>query len=219
MSQNLQEQLDYLRSIATGVVVDAMELLGIKGWTRSIFPLNHEDKIVGPAVVALFTPAVSDYENVLNQYEIIDSCEPGDVLIFAGAPEGRILGGNLGFSAKNRGLAGMVLDGKTRDVNELIENSVPIFCRGAAIGPTASEYKFTLKDVPVNCDGAMIRPGDIIIGDVDGIAVVPVGMLDKLIYQCRHVADVEQAMSQALREKRPASETKEILKQKKIPKP
>jgi len=212
----MKEKIEYLRSIDTGVISDAMNLLGIGGWTNSIFPTDKDFKIVGKAFTGLFTAIVSGAETAYSSYEVIEMCEPGDVLVLAGAPEGRIFGGNLAFKAKNQKLEGIVLDGRTRDVSE-IEEKIPLFCRGPINYNTDGKFKLTQIKVTVNCDGSTVNPGDIIVGDRDGIFIIPANRLDDVIYQCKHVEEVEAKMTAALKRNAPGSELKEILKEKKTP--
>jgi regulator of RNase E activity RraA len=209
------EKIAYLKAIDSGVIADAMNLLGLEGWTNSIFPANKDYKIVGKAFTGLFTAPVSGGEKTYSPYDVIEMCGPGDILVFAGAPEGRIFGGNLAFKSKNQGLEGIVLDGRTRDVSE-IESHLPIFCRGPINYPTDNKYKLTQVNVVINCDGAMIKPGDIIVGDRDGIIVIPSERLDDVIYQCEHVEAVEAKMQAALKNNASAAEAKAIIKEKKI---
>jgi regulator of RNase E activity RraA len=211
----MDKKIEYLKSIDTGVISDAMGLLGIEGWTGNIFPTSKDFKIAGKAFTGLFTAPVSNNEKTYAAYDVIDMCEPGDVLIFAGAPEGRIFGGNLAAFALNKGLEAVVLDGGTRDVSE-IEEKIPLFCRKPVIRPTENRYKLTQIKVSVNCDGAMVSPGDIVVGDRDGIIVIPVSRLDDVIYQCEMIAGVESEMSAALKKKAPVDELKAIIKKKKI---
>ena len=216
--KTFKEKMDYLRSIETGIVYDALELLGFGGWTNSIFPTDKKFKIAGKAFTALFTVKMSSDEKNINSYDVIEMAEKGDVLVFAGAPEGRIFGGNLAFKAKNQGLEAIVLEGRSRDVAE-IEEKLPLFCRGPINYSTAHRYILTQVKVTVNCDGAMIRPGDIVVGDRDGILVIPGERLDEVIYQCEHIAGVEAKMQEALRNNASAAEAKAVISAKKSLRP
>ena len=211
----MDKKVEYLKSIDTGVVSDAMTLLGIEGWTSNIFPTSKEFKIAGRAFTMLYTPTVNGNEKTLATYETIDTCQPGDVLVITGALEGRIFGGNLAFLSMNKGAEGVVLDGKTRDINE-IEGRVPLFCRGAAIRPTDAQYKLIKAQVPVVLDGVPVSPGDIVVGDRDGIVVVPASRVDDVIYQAEMIVEVEAEMGAALKRKAPGTELYAILKKKKI---
>jgi regulator of RNase E activity RraA len=213
--EKMDKRVEYLKSIDTGVVSDAMTLLGIDGWTGNVFPTSKEFKIAGTAFTMLHVPTVNNNEKTLATYETIDAyCKPGDVVVLAGAPEGRIFGGNLSFLCRNKGAVGVVIDGKTRDINE-IEEKIPLFCRGAIIRPTDFQFKLVKAQVPVVFDGVTISPGDVVVGDRDGIAVVPAARVDEVIYQCEMIVGVEAEMQEALKRKAPGSELYAILKKKK----
>jgi regulator of RNase E activity RraA len=211
----MDKKIGYLKSLDTGVISDAMGLLGIEGWTSNIFPTSKDFKIAGKAFTGLFTAPVGNNEKTYAAYDVINMCEPGDVLLFAGAPEGRIFGGNLASFAVNKGLEAVVLDGGTRDVSE-IEEKIPLFCRKPVIRPTESRYKLTQIKIQVACDGATVNPGDIIVGDRDGIIVIPASRLDDVIYQCEMIVAVETEMGAALKRKAAVDELKSIIKKKKI---
>lgn len=219
MDDKLKRQMEYLRKIDTGVVTDALNLLGIGEWTTSIFPTDKDFKCVGPAFTGQYTSPSGDAPPH-NAYDVIEKVEPGDVLVLAGAPDGRIFGGNLGLHAKNKGVEAVILDGKTRDITEIEEVPMKLFCRGPLIhAKNDGRYKFSAIQVKVDCDGAIVNPGDIVIGDRDGIVVIPRDKVDDVIYQCEHVAQVEEKMHAALLKNCTAAEAKNTIKDKKIPRP
>jgi regulator of RNase E activity RraA len=210
----MDKQLNYLKSLETGIVSDALTILGIEGWTNNLFPVSKDLKIVGKAFTALYTPTVNGNEKTYVAYEVIDMCKAGDVLVIAGAQDGRIFGGNLATHALNKGLEGVVLDGRTRDVCE-IEKLMPLFFRGPINRPTDNRYKLTGVNVPIVCDGVLINPNDIIVGDRDGIIVIPANFVDDVIYQCEMIVEVENEMAGALKRKASGKDLFAILKKKK----
>lgn len=219
MDSKLKKQLEYLSKIDTGVVTDALGLLGIGEWTTNIFPTDKDFKCVGTAFTGQYTSSSGDAPPY-NAYDVIEKAEPGDVLVLAGAPDARIFGGNLALHAKNKGLAAVILDGKTRDVTEIEEVPIKLFCRGPLIhGKNDSRYKLSAIQVKVDCDGAIINPGDIIIGDRDGMIAIPRDRVDDVIYQCEHVVEVEADMHAALLKNCSAAEAKNVIKAKKTLRP
>lgn len=106
-------------------------------------------------------------------------CRPGEVLVCdAHAYEDQaIWGGLMTRSAHDKGLAGLVIDGAVRDTDEIIEMGFNVFAR--AIVPCGPHKGFGgVIDAPVSCGGVVIAPGDLIIGDADGVTVVPFSKLD-----------------------------------------
>ena len=101
---------------------------------------------------------------------------PGEarVLVVDGGASLRraLLGGNLGAAAAKNGWAGVVIDGCVRDANLIIELGFPVFCRGLSIKGTGKNQPGKVN-VPITLGGVTIRPGEIVVGDRDGLVVVP----------------------------------------------
>jgi 4-hydroxy-4-methyl-2-oxoglutarate aldolase len=125
-------------------------------------------------------------------------CPAGDNLMLhqavARATPGVIIVGNLGgylrtgawgeiltVAAKARGVAGLVVDGAVRDISAIEELRFPIFSRGLAIGACTKERFGTLGD-PIDLGGVSVRAGDIVVGDSDGVVVIPAERADE-VYQ------------------------------------
>jgi len=109
----------------------------------------------------------------------IGVCRPGEVLVCdAHAYEDQaIWGGLMTRSAIGANLAGLVIDGAGRDTDEIIEMGFSVFSR--AIVPSGPHKGFGgVIDAPVSCGGVVIAPGDLVIGDGDGVTVVPFDKLD-----------------------------------------
>ena len=121
-------------------------------------------------------------------------CPPGDNLMLhiavANARPGVIIVANvssymsagawgeiLTAAAQARGVAGLVIDGAVRDIDAIRDTSFPVFSRGLAIGSCTKERPGTL-DIPVQLGGATVRPGDLILGDADGLVVIEQERLD-----------------------------------------
>lgn len=115
-------------------------------------------------------------------------CPPGDNLMLhhavAAARPGIIIVANLGgylltgawgeiltAAAQAKGVAGLAVDGAVRDIEAIAERGFPVFSRGLAIGSCTKE-RFGKLDVPIQFGGVTVRPGDMVVGDADGIVVV-----------------------------------------------
>jgi 4-hydroxy-4-methyl-2-oxoglutarate aldolase len=123
-------------------------------------------------------------------------CPPGDNLMLhlavASAPPGVVVVANVGgyvwagawgeiltAAAQARGLAGLAIDGAVRDIDAICEAKFPIFSRGLAIGSCTKERAGT-TGVPIRFGGVEVHPGDVIVGDADGLVVVEQGRLDEV---------------------------------------
>lgn len=159
---------------------DTLDNLGYMSQTMPprIRPLDDDLVMIGRARTALYMDV---YETVPgeNPYELeialIDSLKPDEIPVFACGASGRIApwGELLSTAAQVRGAAGALMDGLVRDVRAIRAMKFPVFHGG--IGPLDSKGrgKVAAIDVPVECAGVRVHPGDLVLGDADGVVVVP----------------------------------------------
>lgn len=115
-------------------------------------------------------------------YKAFEKVQPGDVIVVDGAgyQDRALIGEIMSAIAKSKGAAGMVLDGAIRDADALAEDDFPIFARAVShLGP----YKNGpgKLDIPVSIAGLVISPGDIVVGDCDGIVAFPPSIAEELL--------------------------------------
>jgi len=212
-----KEALAYLATLQSGVVTDALVRLGLDGWMDYVSPMQPEGRLVGRAVTVKYAPKRGTGGCKENLYSIIRRCQPGDVLIIdALGTDCWILGENVAHAALYGELAGIVLDGRVRDAAEIREMSLPVFCRGASVRPHAPFMELVDYNVPINCAGAQVHPGDIIVGDADGIVVVPASKLPEVMVQVRDIAALELEQEEAIAQGKSLEVIGEILRRKKI---
>lgn len=121
---------------------------------------------------------------------------PGEVLVIdaGGHKAPAIWGGLLTRAAIARGLAGVVLDGAVRDVAEIRELGFPCFATAAVPAGPHKGFGGTIDGV-ISCAGCSLAPGDIVLGDDDGVAVVPLGRAERVLAACRaKIADEAEAL-------------------------
>lgn len=113
--------------------------------------------------------------SVKHSVEMIDAANPGDVgvIVMEGSLDVAAIGGLMGTAAKSRGMVGMVLDGAVRDLAELRAMRMPVMARAVSPATAVSRYASVAKQIPVECGGVLISPGDIIVAGEDGVVVVP----------------------------------------------
>ncbi|MCL7475611.1 MAG: 3-hexulose-6-phosphate synthase [Methanosarcinales archaeon] len=155
-----------LMGVSTPNISDAMHR---KGAMHGLIPIHPGLKMVGPAVT------VQTFEgDWAKAVEAIDVAGEGDVIvIYNGGSERIAPWGELAtLSCMNRRIAGVVIDGAVRDVDDIRKLEFPIFAR--AIVPNAGEPKgFGEINAEIQCAGQTVRPGDYIVGDDNGVVVVP----------------------------------------------
>ncbi|MDX2267236.1 MAG: RraA family protein [Bryobacter sp.] len=148
--------------------------------------------LVRPAPPSVSTPAVATKHSV----EMIDNAKPGEVgvILMEGSLDVAAIGGLMGTAAKSRGMAGMVIDGATRDVLELRAMGLPVFARSISPGTAVGRFATVAKNIEVQCGGVAVRPGDIIIGGEDGVVVVPQEKEKEILARAREIDERETKM-------------------------
>lgn len=165
-------------SSSTGNIADAVEeATGARGFMFHDMKPIFKAKIVGRAATALLRPVLKHDQRKYPNYalQILDEAAPGSVLVYVLEDGLEIAGmGNLmATTAKVRGLEGAVIDGAARDVEEVMRIGFPIFSRAISPATSVGRYVAVAKQIPVTCAGVLVKPGDYLVGDLDGVVVVP----------------------------------------------
>jgi regulator of RNase E activity RraA len=130
--------------------------------------------------------------------DIIDAAPPGSVVVIGieGDPNVAVWGGLMTAGSFARGLAGAVLDAGVRDIYEIRRDyDFPIISRSVSPGTTLGRYKTLGANVPIRCGGVDVNHGDIIVGDLDGVAVVPRSRAEEVLRIAQEIdrRELEQA--------------------------
>ena len=155
-----------LRDLGTATIYEAQ---GAKGALDSgIKPIDPGMRLAGPAFTVDTRPA----DNLMLHYALLKA-RPGDVLVVdaKGFMEAGPWGDVMTQQALQIGLAGLVINGAVRDAASIVEMGFPVFCRGLSIKSTGKNQRGQVN-VPVCIGDVQINPGDIIVGDRDGLVVV-----------------------------------------------
>jgi 4-hydroxy-4-methyl-2-oxoglutarate aldolase len=211
------EEMELLREAGTGVVSDALALVGLQGGVEGIHPARgFEDvKMVGPACTIQFGLPRPDTPK-LTTYGIIENLPPSSILIIdaKGLPT-HFAGDNVGSYAKRRGLLGVVVYGAARDVAGWRRAGMPLYCTGLATKDKPAQMRITGFQIPVEIGGVLVKPDDMIVADEDGIVIVPRESLDVVLEKVRLILDVEVAMQQAITRGASGAELSGIIARKK----
>ena len=213
MGKTFEEKLDFLRQCETGYVTDALNLLKIGNcWVEGVAPARTDiPTVVGVAYTSELVLEREPKEQI-NVYEVVDRCPKGHVLVWAGFGKALVLGENLMTRASNKGLGGVVADAKCRDIKGIRKLPMVVFSEGFStkLQPTYLKINFKLEQ-PVSLNGATIHTGDVVVGDDDGVVVIPREKFDDVFHQIEMIAEVENEVSAANREK-PDMPVKDFIK-------
>lgn len=175
MLEDLQRIKDRLFS---AVICDALDSMGYRNQSpRTQFhAYTGIQKLVGRCKTTLWADM---YHDDLNPYDLelkaVDSCEPGSVLIAAasGSVRSGIWGELLSTAASNRGCVGTLVHGAVRDIFKMTEMRFPVFATAKCIYDSLHRQRVIDMDIPVEIDGVIFSPGDLVYCDEDGVVVVP----------------------------------------------
>ncbi len=196
-----------LSKASTGNIADAVdEATGQRGFMYHDMKPVFKAKIIGPAATAALCRILKhdkrEYPNY--QLEILDEAEPGSVLVYVleDGLETAGIGNLMATAGKVRGLAGAVIDGGARDTEEIEAIDFPVFSRSITPATSVGRYFSVSKQVPVMCAGVLVRPGDYIVGDRDGVVVVPNEKVGEVIRLIREYDQKESKMVPIIKEQK-----------------
>jgi len=181
------------------VVADAQERAGVmRSYMRPLLP---ERRFVGAALTVRLEPG--------NQVDCLDAlsvAQAGDVIVVdsAGETETSIWGGLMSGLCLMKGVVGAVVDGAIRDTDEIRDQGFPIFSKAVVPRSTHTPYSGRMEpieiNVPIQCAGALVNPGDLVLGDEIGVVVIPLENAAKVLEAARALAENEELTRTKIRE-------------------
>jgi len=179
-----KDVIDAYRKFPLWIVWSFGQRAGLNCATGVALPIKREWRICGPAVTMRVIPiqdthkyndnTSADFEHSL--HTLVRLADRGDVMVLdmGGDTEYTLFGGTVAKDAKYFGCDGAVIDGMHRDTAELLECDFPMFSRGGANPDGHGRYRTAnLNDEAVRIGSISIAPGDLVLGDMDGVVVVP----------------------------------------------
>ncbi len=161
--------VESFRNIPASNIADCMGRLSGLGSEIRLMTEPMSQNMVGVALTVKARPG----DNLM-LHKAINMVEPGDIIVLSneGDRSQSLIGVVMVSYAKFRGVSGFVLDGPIRDVDQLYSLGVPIYATGTTPAGPWKEGPGEIN-VPVSCGGNVVNPGDIIVGDMDGVIVIP----------------------------------------------
>ncbi len=199
-----QETIDGFMRVATASVADAVDkIAGRRGYMDyQIKPRISEKKIVGPAVTIKEGPT-DEFLPPTHALDAIDESDAGSIIVIGidGESNVAVWGGLMTAGAEVNQLAGAVLDGGVRDIIEIRRDSdLQVFARSVSPGTTVGRFKTLDANVPVTCGGITVNPGDLIVGDLDGVVVVPQAHVEAVLQMATEIEEREAEQTRLIRE-------------------
>jgi regulator of RNase E activity RraA len=194
--------VEQLRQVSTATLTSVLLKLGLRNtFMTDVHPLVPGTRLVGKAYTLRYIPMREDldadaldgrFDNLTNPQRIaVEHVGAGDVLVMDARGEIRAgtTGNILVTRMKHRGAVGLVTDGAFRDAAGIAAVGLPAYCRGTHAATNVTLHHPVDVQMPIACGGVSVYPGDVLVGDGDGVIVVP-----------RHLA--EEAAARALEQER-----------------
>ena len=162
---------------------------------HAIRPRSRNARLAGPA----FTVRVHTAD-ILMVAKALSECPKDSVLVIDGHAECNtaLWGGLTTQAALIKGLAGVVIDGAIRDSAEIARSRLPVYARAIVANAGGAEYVGELQ-IPVQCGGVVVNPGDWLVGDDDGVVAIPAAKLDEAIHTAGRILEAESRIALAIR--------------------
>ncbi len=195
------EIADALKSAGVATVATQLMKRGVRSVVlQGVRPMSRGRVLVGRAVTVRFAPAREDvslpemlHDPEYPQRKAIEHAQPGDVIVLdcRGDTAGAALGDILLTRLQVLGAAGVVTDGGVRDAGAVAAMEIPIFAAGSQAAWHLLRHHAVELNGIVGCGGVQVRPGDVLLGDEDGVVCVPAALAESVARDAAEQARVE----------------------------
>ena len=184
-----------LKKVSTASIATALFKRGLRNqFIQGVTPVSPKDEnMVGPAFTLRYIPAREDrnpitvFRNADHPQRVaVETCPEGHVLVMDARKDARAAtaGSILVTRLAKRGAAGIVSDGGFRDAHGIGELSMPAYCAGPSAPTNLTLHEALDINVPIACGDAAVFPGDVLVGDRDGVMVIPAHLADEIAEEC-----------------------------------
>ena len=193
----MDANLEAYKLMAATTISDAMDRLAINGQALGIMPLDRNFRVTGRAFTIRTIPtnvrggSVGDY---------IDDVPVGEVVVLdnAGRLDATVWGDILTIMAHKRGMAGTVIHGVCRDVGRSLQLGYPIFSRGNYMRTGKDRVVAEAYNQPCSLGEVRVEPGDMLVGDADGVVVIPRNREDEILQVAKEIEEAEERIRQEI---------------------
>lgn len=202
-----------LHTLPVSAITTALSRLGLNRMVlHGVQRVAPGERMVAQAYTMRFVASRPDLDNAETfarpdnlQRRALEECPPGFALVIDARGDVSAACGGDAFAMrlKVRGCAGMVTDGGFRDVEHSAALGFPAFLQRPAATPTWAAHHPADVDVPISCGGVPVYPGDVLVGDGDGIVVIPLAVVDTVIDEGTKIVHYDEFVDEKLAEGRP----------------
>jgi 4-hydroxy-4-methyl-2-oxoglutarate aldolase len=203
--------IERLDDLYTAVVADVLDRLGVRSNVMAprIRPLDRRTRLAGFAATAhcveVDAPPAAREDWYKGELQAVDALEQGDVMVVSTC-RGCYWGELLATASRYRGARGIVADAYTRDTLALIEMNFPTFVAGISPEDSLGRIEVDAVGVPIECGDVTVNPGDLLVGDHDGVVVIPSAVAHEVIAIAEEKVSGENLVRQKLEDGMPVWE-------------
>jgi regulator of RNase E activity RraA len=225
MSKLAAATRDKLKTVSTATLCTALYKRGLRSqMIQDVHPLDpKKPNMVGEAFTLRYMPAREDLNPISvfadrahPQRKAVEDCPPGSVFVIDSRKDARAAsaGGILVTRLMKRGVAGVVTDGGFRDSAEIASLGIPSYHHRPSAPTNLTIHQAIDINVPIGCGDAPVFPGDVIVGDADGVVVIPAHLADEIATEAVEMTAFEDFVTAMVHEGRsilglyPATEEK-----------
>lgn len=183
-------------------ISDALDAVGLASGVIGILPLIPGKRIAGSAVTMRVTASGLTRPKSHMGAGALAAAREGDVIVIdnAGRMDQNCWGEIMTYAALQKKLAGVVIDGVSRDVDVIREIGFPVFARGVIPRTARGRVIEESVNTVIQCGGVQVRPGDIVVADDNGVAIVPLEKAEEVLRVTEELYQREQAMIEQIRQ-------------------
>ena len=206
--KNDGERSERLGRLYTGAIADILDQIGPEYRDQAlpfdIRPLDTAMKVAGPVYTVRGRARHYDDGNDprYKQMDMLDAIIPGSVLIIDPGDDAVAShwGELMSNTARGKGATGAVINGGVRDSQQILDIGFPVFRRYHS--PLTAVYRYDITDynVPIRIGGVAVAPGDFVLGDIDGVMVIPAAVIDAVIEEAESVREREDIVRGSLQD-------------------
>ena len=197
-----------LGNLDSCAVSDALDKLGLKGSVTGIHRLTTESRIAGRVLTVKLDRAEGQSNTRHLCTAAIDAAAPGEIIVVEQRTgiDAASWGGNLAIGAKMRGVAGVIVEGPARDIDDCRKLDFPVFARSHTARTARGRIVEVATNEPIAVGDVEVRAGDYVVADGSGVIFVAQSEIARVLDAAEAIVVREEAMAQALRQGTPISQ-------------
>ena len=200
-----EEAVSRLSRLDSCAVSDALDKLALKGEVTGLHRYSTDRRIAGRVLTVTLAPA----EGRTNARHLctaaIEAASPGDIIVVEQSTgiDAASWGGNLSIGAQMRGVAGVIVEGPARDIDDSRKLDFPVFARSHTARTARGRIVEAATGEPITVGDVIVTPGDYVVADGSAVVFVAQAEIERVLETAEAIAQREEAMAQALREGKP----------------